>query len=64
MLDGVDLAGQVGGIDAGDSGFDALDIDRYAGAFHALPWGFRLVVDTTPAPARGLVVSDGLLRGG
>ena len=63
LLDGGELAGQVGGIDSSDSCFDALDIDRYAGAFHAPPRGFWLVVDATPAPARGLVVSDGLLRG-
>ena len=63
MLDPGDLAGQAGGIDAGDSPFDALDIDRHAGAFRALPRGFRFVVDATPASAHDLVVSDGLLPG-
>lgn len=76
VLDGRDLAGQLGGVGVGDESFDARAVGRVnvagsaVGAVggvmfqHARPWGLRLVVDGPPASVAPLFDAYGFAGGG
>lgn len=64
-LDRVDLAGQIGRVEAFDSGGHGRELlcIKDARCLQALPWGGRLVIDALAATVDGAGVADGLLVG-
>lgn len=65
-LDGVDLPGQIGRVDAADTGLDGLCLllGEQAGGLDPQPRGPRLVVEACATPVGGGGVADGLLGRG
>ncbi|CMA73708.1 Uncharacterised protein [Mycobacterium tuberculosis] len=65
-LDRVDLAGQIGRVEAFDSGGHGRELlcIKDARCLQALPWGGRLVIDALAATVDGAGVADGLFGRG